>query len=98
MEISHYEKIIDPPTQVYGKQHVIVGSGLVNEGTIVSKEGDSMHNMLRIIVTVGLVTGYFILTWDAISNKSARQFIGNAILLPASIIWLWLLRGTSQNT
>ncbi|MCY0874661.1 MAG: hypothetical protein OWT28_00010 [Firmicutes bacterium] len=55
------------------------------------------NNWIRVIVTIGLVTGYFVAISDNAAKRSRASFVSNSILLPASLIWLWLLRSSQED-
>ncbi|QQE77171.1 hypothetical protein [Alicyclobacillus sp. SO9] len=47
---------------------------------------------LTILVTAGLVTGYVITIRREFQKGDKTSAFGNAVLLPASLIWLWLIQ------
>lgn len=51
----------------------------------------SWGTWIRVIVTLGLVTGYFVAIQGGEERRSGFSVLANSILLPASLIWLWFL-------
>lgn len=50
------------------------------------------NHWVRILVTIGLVTGYFVAINGALREQRKVSLVTNSILLPVSLIWLWMLR------
>lgn len=55
-----------------------------------------MNNRLKILVTAGLGVSYVIMVSNNIRNKQTAAAIGNSILLPTSLIWLWFVTDGSS--
>lgn len=53
------------------------------------------NNWIRVIVTIGLVTGYFVAVKD--QEKKRSSLLSISILLPANLLWLWLIRSGSDT-
>ncbi|OPG17364.1 hypothetical protein [Ferroacidibacillus organovorans] len=50
------------------------------------------NHWVRILVTIGLVTGYFVAIHGAFQERRKISLVANSILLPVSLVWLWMLR------
>lgn len=50
-----------------------------------------LNDALKILVTAGLGIGYIIIVRTNIRDGQKSSAIANTILLPTSLIWLWLI-------
>jgi hypothetical protein len=50
-----------------------------------------VNTILKILVTMGLGVGYCLTIRDEINRGEKQSALGNSVLLPASLVWLWLV-------
>lgn len=50
-----------------------------------------LNRRLKLLVTVGLGVGYIITVRTSILNGQRASAVGNSILFPTSLVWLWLV-------
>ena len=54
-------------------------------------DGRWSNNRIKALVTLGLGAGYVITIRSNIRSGHRASAIGNSILLPASLVWLWIV-------
>ncbi|QSO46219.1 hypothetical protein [Alicyclobacillus mengziensis] len=55
-----------------------------------------LNNRLKLLVTAGLGVGYIITVRSNIRNGQKVSAVGNSILLPTSLVWLWFVSDGSS--
>lgn len=56
------------------------------------------NNKLKVLVTLGLGAGYLVIIGREVLKGDKVSAISNSILLPANLVWLWLISDDSDGS